>query len=348
MFGFGLTYVFATTAIILSVFFVSRLRKVSQNSKELLPFAGFAILSLVTAIANIITSWFDYYVWEQGQFILELWEAYASMQIVVILAIVFVMEYVSKKTKYLVSLYLFLGLFPNLFIHNYELENLILIIVGLPAIALLIPLYYLTFLKSTKGPLRKRLIIAFLGIMFIIFANLMRSSSIESSLGTENFLIVYCIGTMVMIAGIILVGFGFSGFSTFTDIMWKEKLRELYVITGNGNCLYAYSFDKKEKINDNELVGSGLMGIQAMLGEMVKTKENLHHIEYKNLIILLEQRNNLSSILVLNAQSSFLQFKLKEFLDMFSEFFEDTLKIENPNSILFSPTKGLIEKSFLK
>jgi hypothetical protein len=348
MFGFGLVYVFATCAIIVSLFFISRLRRVTQNSKELLPFVGFAVLSFVTAIANIVTSWFDYYNWEQGRFILELWEVYASMQIIVILAIVFVMEYVSKKTKYIVSIYLMIGFVPNLFIHNFELENLILIIVGLPAILLLTPLYYITFLKSTKGPLRTRLLIAFCGIMLIIVANLLRSSSLEPSFGTEGFLISYCIGTGLMIVGVILVGLGFSAFSTFTDIMWKEKLRELYITTAKGDCLYAFSFEKREKIENTDLIAGGLLGIQAMLSEIVKTKGNINNIEYKSVTMLLDQSAGLSAVLVLKGPSSYLQFKLKEFLSQFLEFFEEALKVESPNPLIFISTKGLIEKSFLK
>jgi hypothetical protein len=149
-----------------------------------------------------------------------------------------------------------------------------------------------------------------------------------------------------MTVGVVLVGFGFAGFVSFTDIMWKSKLRDLFVVATNGTCLYGFSFEKQETIPVSEILAGGLLGIQNMLSEMVKTKGTLNNIEYQSVSLVMEQAVAFSAILVLKEPSTYLQFKLKEFIGQFSSFFEVALADPAPDPALFTPTKGLVERLF--
>lgn len=79
---------------------------------------------------------------------------------------------------------------------------------------------------------------------------------------------------------------------------------------------------------------------------MVQTTESLQLIDYQNVKIMLDQKENISFVLVLKKESTFLRYKLNLFADEFKKFFDETLKEWSGDTQLFNPTKALIEKNF--
>jgi hypothetical protein len=143
-----------------------------------------------------------------------------------------------------------------------------------------------------------------------------------------------------------LIGYGFAAFSTFTDLQWKEKLRELFVISKGGICLYAFSFEKNLPLENSDLLAGGFSGIQALLAEIVKTKESLHLIDYQTVKILLTQSAEAMFVLVIKEESTFLQYKLQLFSDEFQTFFKDSLPRWKGEMDIFKPTITLVQRVF--
>ena len=130
------------------------------------------------------------------------------------------------------------------------------------------------------------------------------------------------------IIGTGIIVYSFSAFTTFTDLNWIEKLREIYIINNNGICLYAFSFEKNTNLDyfeENILIGGVFSSIDKLLSEMMKTKEKIQLIDYKNLKILMERGEKVFGVLILNDQSSFLQHKLTIFLKEFENFFGEDI-----------------------
>jgi hypothetical protein len=202
--------------------------------------------------------------------------------------------------------------------------------------------WYFIFIKPTSGFLRRRMNLAFFGLLLILVGMVTRGLTHESSAG------VYfgASGTVFYIIGLCLIGYGFVAFSTFTDLRWKDKLREVFVISRNGTCLYAFSFEQNLPIEDSDLVAGGFSGIQMLLSEMVKTTESLQLIDYQNVKIMIEQKAAIMYVLIIKAESKFLQFKLKTFAEEFQNFFKDTLATWKGEIHVFYPTRVLIEKVF--
>lgn len=208
---------------------------------------------------------------------------------------------------------------------------------------------YLVFIKPTSGYIRQRMLITFVGFGFWLVGLLVRFYPTFVSLypiPSVTNLTLHMIGMIFIIISILMVSYGFSAFETFTDLNWKEKLRELYVISGSGICMYAYSFEKNQPLADADLLAGGFSGIQLLLSEMVKTTESLQLIDYQNVKIMVEQTADIIFVLIITEESSFLPYKLKLFSEEFHTFFKDILQHWIGELNAFQPSKTLIQRIF--
>ncbi len=207
----------------------------------------------------------------------------------------------------------------------------------------IIPLFmFYMFIKPTSGFLRQRILLALVGICMVGIGIFFRFSFLSDLWGAY----IYSIGTLIAIIGVSFFGYGFAAFSTFTDLNWKEKLREIFVIARNGICVYAYSFGQNRSITDSDLIAGGFSGIQLLLSELVHTSESLQLIDYQNVKIMLEQGQGYMFILIIKEQSSFIRYKLRLFTQEFFEFFKDVIKTWNNNIDIFKPTGTIIQRIF--
>jgi len=343
MAGLTITAISATCMFFIFLYFVNRLLKVRRTTRELLPFFGIAAQYLLLSLSNFIAIAYDYLYWESlGSIIrIDLLKISLILNFAGYGALTFLCELVLKKTKYIFSILVGLLSVLVIFAQSVEQISITIIILG-PLFLPSFIVWYFVFIKPTSGFLRRRMNWAFFGLFLILGGMVTRGLSHESSSG------VYfgSAGTIGYIIGLSLIGYGFAAFSTFTDLRWKDKLRELFVISPNGTCLYAFSFDQDLPIEDSDLVAGGFSGIQLLLSEMVKTSESLQLIDYQNVKIMIEQKAAVMCILIIKAESKFLQFKLKTFADEFQHFFKDTLAAWKGEIHVFQPTKVLIENVF--
>lgn len=342
--GFGITHGFSTIAFALFAYFVKRLFQIKNTTREILPFLGVCIEWFALGLGFFVVSWFDYLRWEQGVFVLELIKINMGLLMVTMACVIFIVEYVLKRTIYIITAYVIVGtLIGSLINVNYDIYQLWWLILFIPLIFLLPLLWFWIFIKPTSGSLRNRMTLALIGVILLILGAGARWDLFIKDLGLQIF---YVLGSLILVVGLCLVGYGFTGFSTFSDLGWKKKVRELFVISKNGISLYAFSFEKDLPIKDSDLVAGGFSGVQLLLSEMVKTKESLQLLDYQNLKIMIEQTEDVMFILILKEASKVLQYKLKLFSHEFRLFFKDVLSQWKGDTGVFRPTKTLIERVF--
>lgn len=340
--GFGLTHIFSTCAFVLFIVFLNKAIRIRKRLRDYLPFLGLTIVFICTSISYLLAVWADFNWWEYKNLIFGLYLLSFNAMYISFAALTFLFEYVFKKTRYIITAYLIVCAILIAFLKDLETLNTFTLYTSGPMF-LIIPVFlFYIFIKPTSGFLRRRILLATLGIVMVGIGIFFRFSFLSESLGGY----IYPLGTMVAIIGLCLFGYGFAAFSTFTDLNWKEKLREIFVVTSAGVCVYAYSFEKNRSIEDSDLIAGGFSGIQSLLSEIVQTHETLQLIDYQNVKIMIEPGVNFVFILIIKEESSFLRYKLKLFTQEFSEFFKDVLPIWNNNIDIFKPTGTLIQKIF--
>ncbi|MFX0133522.1 MAG: hypothetical protein ACFFDN_07760 [Candidatus Hodarchaeota archaeon] len=342
MMGLGITFILSSNAIFLFYYFISKIYHIKEYKSEILPFYGITFLFLFGGISYIFAIVFDFFRWQYNITELIYYRFHLIFYFLSVSSCIFVYENVTKKTKYLLTIYMIGVLITNFFISTYEVLNLFSSFTFGFALLILLILQYIVFVRPTSGILKHRMYITLVGLMIIGFGSVFRSPSLNEAFGYYFF----SMGTLLINIGVLLTGFGFSAFSTFTDLNWKEKLHQIFILTKDGLLLYAYSFDVNQKINDSELLAAGLSSIRIFLSEILKTTDDLQIIEYKNLNVVLELKDNIVFVLVIKEKSSFLQYKLEEFSKKFYEIFKDSLKNWNGDMELFYPAKTLIQNIF--
>lgn len=344
MLGLATTFIFSTCAFFLFLYFLNKLSRIKRTTAEILPFVGLAVVFLFQAISFFVVGWFDYFKWQFNDIYNGLLKFYVLSLIGSLGIMVFLFEYTLKKTKYIISLYTLVNVAILFFTTDYAQLTFLGTMLVAPILLCCIPLWYFSFIKPISGTLKQRMFFALFGNISIGIGFAFRLDEFNETFGYY----FYSLGTIISIIGVCLMGFGFMGFSTLTDLNWKKKLREIFVIFKNGVCLYAFSFEKNSPIEDSDLVAGGFSGIQLLLSEMVKTEEKIRLIDYQNLKIMLEQKMDTSFILISKEESKILQYKLKLFSDEFEYFFGSVIKQWNGDVALFRPLYGIIQRIFLE
>lgn len=343
IFAFGVTCILSGCAFFLFLIFLNKLIQAKKMSRELLPLLGLTILFLMASIGYMAANWGDYFRWEfGGLIIIELYQINIILTLGSLAMVNFICEYILKKTRYLITIYIIVCSVILALIRDFGLLNFWLGIFTVPIFFLCPFIFHQTFIKETSGYLRRRMNLALIGFVTVGIGVFGRSSFLSDMFGLS----IFSIGTIIAIAGATLLAYGFDALSSFTDINWKLKMRELLVIHRTGVCLHAYSFDQEQLIEDSDLIAGGFSGIQAILSEMVQTSESMQLIDYEDIKILLEQRADLTFVLIIKEESSFLRYKLKLFSEEFHQFFREALEGWSGRVDVFVPARTLTQRIF--
>ena len=119
---------------------------------------------------------------------------------------------------------------------------------------------------------------------------------------------------------------------------WQEYLVSLYIIRKtDGICLFSHHFNLGYISNiENQLVGMGFIAIANMMQEVVDSSSQLRMIDLGRKKVLLEECNNILSVLIVTKFLDVLKEKLAEFTSYFTKIFELQQQI-NEKSCLVSP-----------
>lgn len=334
-------FISAFVAFYLFLYFFNKLIQTKKALQDRILFLGVVFIFLFISISGIIDYWQMYYPSNLLRTISELF-GFGS-----VISFFSICEFRIKKTRGFVTLYAIIALISYVtlkYLVSVVIENadLILTVVIAPLLIFYIAFLYLALIKPTSGYLRMRMYLVLFGFFIGLFGFFVTSSLFTGLLGDFEM----SFSRIVVILGLCVMGYGLAAFSTFTDFNWKDKLRELFVISQNGVCLYAFSFEHKVALDDSDLIAGGFSGIQILLSEMMKTKESLHLIDYQNMKIMFEEGENVMFVLVFKEESSFLQYKLRLFAEEFQIFFKDILSHWTGELDVFIPTKTLIKRIF--
>ena len=342
LFGLGTTFILSNYTLIIFFYFLNRIIQSKKPIKEILPFLGISFLYFFAGISYIFAAFFDFYHWQYEIDVLIYLRVHFILFISSQASCIFVYEYIIKKTRYFFTIYILIGLVITFFMLNLESLNLFFNCLVGSVLPILIIFQYQIFVKPTSGLLKNRMKITLIGLIVVGSGSLFRNYFINEMFGY----FLFSIGTSIVIIGILLIGYGFSAFTTLTDLQWKEKLYQIYVISQKGICLYAYSFENKNQIVNTELIASSLSGIQNLLAEIFKTKEPLKVIEYRNSKILINFKHDIAFLLFIREDSNYLLYILEDFSEKFLDFFKESLKDWQGNTEIFTPTKSLIQSIF--
>lgn len=153
-------------------------------------------------------------------------------------------------------------------------------------------------------------VIDFLGFVLIFFKRLRTQKEITNKIkktfisaliasigaviaifGRQSLSVSYIIGTLIEIVGWLGIRYNLLQIPSYGEFEWRDGLNELYVIVENsGTTIHTKYFKSKPIMNedgtqslpDSELVGGGMIGIQAILEQIAKTNENIENVTIGN------------------------------------------------------------------
>jgi len=133
------------------------------------------------------------------------------------------------------------------------------------------------------------------------------------------------------------------------ELEWKDSIQYLYVIRKSGVPIFTYNFNEKreseEKLHDTLLSGV-LTAISTASKRIAREESPLKQVEHANFTIILEEGEEIFIALVSKKDLNILRSKLCDFLDEFHQMFNELLKTETNDGLVFSPAKSLIQKHF--
>ncbi len=134
------------------------------------------------------------------------------------------------------------------------------------------------------------------------------------------------------------------------EMEWKKKIDLLLILTKYGIPIYSYEFEKYNNNNqhntDTILTGGALVGISTMIKELT-SKSNLKVIRQENYCIMLEETEHVILAIMASEELKIIRDHMIEFIMEFESFFSDVFDSWNSNTVVFLPTKKLVEKYFI-
>ncbi len=344
-----LELILSICGFLLCFYFLKKFMKVRKTSRELLPFLGVALAFLAWGVSYLLSSQRIFLSIFEIEFLAG--EFFPKFEFVLLFSsvvfVAFLCELSLRKTKFITTCtgvaVVIIGMFMETGVVGVGDDLATYQLIGGPIILLpLIPLLYFAFIKPTFGSLRHRMYFAMFGFFLAASGLVFRNRAFNSLFFGYNGIFARIFAIM----GLISIGYGFAAYSTFTDLQWKDKMREIFVISPNGVCIYAFSFEQQIPLEDSDLIAGGFSGIQLLLSEMVKTTESLHLIDYQSVKIMVEQGASAMFVLILKEESSFLEYKLRSFAEEFQNFFKEVLQHWIGEMEVFKPTRTLIQRVF--
>jgi hypothetical protein len=148
--------------------------------------------------------------------------------------------------------------------------------------------------------------------------------------------------------GIVLIMFGFNGYTFFLEAQWKENLIWLFIIDKTRlKILYNKNF-LPEAMENEEIFAGGIPGIETIIKQFTQSREGIDVIKLENRLILLSHGEKVITALIVKKNIQNADYILKQITKKFEFFFWDYLKYyESYKSILsqaeiFKPMEMLI------
>ncbi|NVM29232.1 MAG: hypothetical protein HWN65_10375 [Candidatus Helarchaeota archaeon] len=357
----GFTNLMLRFIIIGAVFYIAlmffiKIRHARKAGRELSPFLGLGLFFLFYAMTCLFFEYLDYHAnflymeyTEPIPTILykgAILAAYCGM-----IGLVFFTERILGKTKFAFTIFNLGALSYGIFFlyEQADLQLLTYYTMPIPILFLVFTWAFILIIK-TKGEIRRKMGVAFASLIgfsfFYILSIDLVKYNIAGWLGIEASLItsISYVGSLV---SLLLLGFVFLSFETFTEFAWKDKMREIFIIYQNGISLFHYSFIEKASSDGADLITSGLTGVKDILMDMMETENPLKVFDHRDLKIIFEYGDHSTIVLVCEENLNIYHSKLALLMNDFEEYFQDALPNWTGDIELFRPARKLIEDVFV-
>jgi hypothetical protein len=124
---------------------------------------------------------------------------------------------------------------------------------------------------------------------------------------------------------------------------WYESLIHFYIIHKTGVLLFDHEFTQQDDRIESDLVSGGIVGITALLQEIVKGKEKLRTIDHgeKKLMFKYSPKKDVIFVLVIVEDLIVLRNKLDQFILDFIENYDK--KLEKLDGVIVAEWKGVVD-----
>ncbi len=194
------------------------------------------------------------------------------------------------------------------------------------AAALVIFWFFLQVFRDMEGKIRKNIAQAIIGAFILGLGIGLSADLVVQMVG--DYLIA--VGLITQLIGLIILGLSFYGIRSTDEFLWFNEGQSLFVIF-NSICIYAYSIDSDNYLQEADLYGGGLASVLLIAQTIVKSDEPPTHIEYQNLNFLVRMGTNTYSnsriitVLQVKKNLTILNEKLEKFTRAFETLFNERL-----------------------
>ncbi len=347
-----LRIIFATSCFFVTLIFFFRIINARAKGIEISPFMGSGLIGFFYGLTHIFFTFYNYNIYEYGFSItttpsmVRIYKIAILMAFCGIISLVFICEKIFRKTKYAFTIFSIISCIYSIFFIFTIDQIRTFTYLSMPICSIIVFLTFLyTLIVKTKGFVRKRFSIAFLGFVSFIIFYLVETEAGLSLLGLSRE-VASIISLTGSIGSIIVWTSIFLSFETFTEFDWSEKMRELFIIAPNGITLFHYSFQKKTIHHIPDLVSSGLTGVKDILAEMVQSNRELKVVDHQDVKIIFGY--GIYSTMALIAYENFKIYhsKLSFLITKFENLFQDILPNWQGQVDVFIPAGRLIEEIF--
>ncbi|MFX1258365.1 MAG: hypothetical protein ACFFAN_10930 [Promethearchaeota archaeon] len=206
--------------------------------------------------------------------------------------------------------------------------------------SIFILIFQIKLIRISKGIIKNRLLLIFIGANLSIASLFFFLEIITSFYPLEIINILFFVGIVLLLTGLIVISLGVYEFPAFYEFKWKENLLGLFIINQvNNNCLYHHDFSERKfggtGKHYKKLFSGGIIGIDSVLSAITDTRdEKISKIKQADSFILLEYENSFSyqiayALVVKNDLKSNRYF-LKSLKYQFESFYKEMLsEIDN-------------------
>ncbi|MFX0137149.1 MAG: hypothetical protein ACFFDN_26150 [Candidatus Hodarchaeota archaeon] len=347
---FVLYFVLITVFMILGLMFflkVFRNLRTKESEVELFPYIGIALMTIFFGITHIFYVYYDYFYLRIAIESVILYRGSVIFGYFGLICLIFVAEKFLKRTKlFFMLINLILYFYGVIFLDEIaELRTFTFIIIPIDMVFVYVVFLYSLVWKA-KDEVRRTMVNAFISLF------LFGAFSILSRIGPTIFPLASDLTKIIALSGSIVTfiywGLIFLNVETFTEFLWREKIKELYIIKPSGVTLFYYSFSEKDSEQIPDLIGAGLITVKEVLAQFMQSKEKIRVLDLHDAKILFEHGVFSVFSLVVDEDLHILRSKLHLLRNKFENLFGDVLSKWTGDTTIFLPTKQIIETIFLE
>jgi len=171
------------------------------------------------------------------------------------------------------------------------------------------------------------------------------SGNSDIAIDLFNGFYIRVIGDILIITGMILVGFFLNSIPTLAELGWQKKLKYIIMTTPGGVGLFIENFQERKPI-DELLIAGALSGINIFMDTMMKDPGKIRVISRGQEKFLLHEGKYTIGILVVEEELEILKYLLKEFVRQFEDFYKPILENWTGSVEIFNSSRFLVDHIF--